>query len=379
MRTIVTGTVGLDKRHYLEQVVRYAAAQGQQAHTFHVGQRMYAEAADVTHGRILDVSASRLAGLRRSIFKDLLNTARDHNNIIVNTHATFRWKHGLFPAFDFDQIAAFGADLYICLLDSVDAVHCRLMKEHQVDHSLKDLLVWREEETLATQLMMEGAKLARPGHIAPPRFYVLALGSKAPTIEAFYRLMFRHEMPKAYLSFPMTHVAAMDDVLAEIEVFRTIVGREMIVFDPGDLEEQDLYVEAVNASQEGKRTIEVYRQDQWLRFDVAEVLQAAGDIHAQIYARDFMLIDQADMIISYIPEMNDGKPGLSSGVERELQHAHEAAKEVYVIWKPSCEPSPFITETATKVFKSIDAAMEAFEAMGYCTKGKRHPGTLFPT
>ena len=42
-----------------------------------------------------------------------------------------------------------------------------------------------------------------------------------------------------------------------------------------------------------------------------------------------MLIDQAEMIISFIPTLPDGRAAISSGVERELQHAHEAAKEVY--------------------------------------------------
>jgi hypothetical protein len=77
--------------------------------------------------------------------------------------------------------------------------------------------------------------------------------------------------------------------------------------------------------------------------------------------RDFKLIDQSDMICSYIPELEGGMPGLSSGVERELQHAFEHTKEVYVVWKPKKTPSPFITETATKIFPSTDDAMEWFE------------------
>jgi len=96
-------------------------------------------------------------------------------------------------------------------------------------------------------------------------------------------------------------------------------------------------------------------------------MQVAGDIHAQIYARDFMLIDQADMIVSYIPELPGDKPGLSSGVERELQHAHEATKEVFVIWRPRRNPSPFVTETATAVFATTDEALDFFRRAGYIT------------
>ena len=52
-------------------------------------------------------------------------------------------------------------------------------------------------------------------------------------------------------------------------------------------------------------------------------------------------------------------------MERELQHTHEHAKDVYVIWKPKKEPSPFVTQTANKVFHSIEEAFAFFEQKGY--------------
>ena len=99
------------------------------------------------------------------------------------------------------------------------------------------------------------------------------------------------------------------------------------------------------------------------------MLDIAGDIDGQIYMRDFKLIDQSDMIVSLIPELDGGMPGLSSGVERELQHAFEHTKEVYVVWKPAKAPSPFITETATKIFPSVDDALEFFESEGMFAMG----------
>ena len=103
--------------------------------------------------------------------------------------------------------------------------------------------------------------------------------------------------------------------------------------------------------------------------DVAEITAIARDIDGQIYARDFKLIDQSDMIVSFIPQLADGRPGLSSGVERELQHAFEGTKEVYIIWRPKSEPSPFITETATRVFRSVAEAAAHFDAQGWKAEG----------
>jgi hypothetical protein len=95
------------------------------------------------------------------------------------------------------------------------------------------------------------------------------------------------------------------------------------------------------------------------------VAQISGDIMGQIYARDFKMVDQSDMIVSLVPELPNGKPGLSSGVERELHHAFEGGKEVYVVWACRGMPSPFITETATRVFRNLDEALVYFRQKGY--------------
>ncbi|MBN2375948.1 MAG: AAA family ATPase [Sedimentisphaerales bacterium] len=353
----------MDKSVYLEKVAAFAHRDGHNTRLCHIGDRMYAEAPDIAPGRILDLPLSRLHLLRRSVIKDVLRESRQQDHCLVNTHATFRWRHGLFPAFDFDQLAQFDADIYLCLMDTVDKVHARLLAEHQVDHSLKDLLVWREEETLATEMMMMGSSLARDG--APARFYIMAVGTENSTAEMCYRLLFQPQRPKAYIGFPMTHVADLPEIQQEIIDFRRLIQQHFTVFNPADMEEYELYQSALEASQRGHKVVETEVLNRTLRFDVAEVLQVAGDINAQIYARDFMLIDQADMIISYIPELPSGKPGLSSGVERELQHAYEATREVYVIWQPDAKPSPFITETATQVFKTTDQAIEYFKQKGH--------------
>ena len=170
----------------------------------------------------------------------------------------------------------------------------------------------------------------------------------------------------------MSHVVDMPAVLAEIDQFRARLAEHFITFDPGDVDEKLLLERAIAAAKDGRDWVEVKPHsfggrattDHSIRVSVREVLDIAGDIDGQIYARDFKLIDQSDMICSYIPELPGGIPGLSSGVERELQHAFEHTKEVYVVWKPTKTPSPFISETATKIFGSVDDALEHFESKG---------------
>ncbi|MHC4388096.1 MAG: AAA family ATPase [Planctomycetota bacterium] len=358
MIVVVTGMVGVDKKSYLERVCQLAAGRGKDVFLCNVGDRMYAEAPDIPPGKILDIPLKRLSSLRRSVFKDIITKAKKAPNLIVNTHATFRWRHGLFPAVDFDQMRQLNADMYICLIDGVTVLHVRLLNEHSIDHSLKDLVVWREEEIIGTEMLCKGINEGTP-------FYCLARGATEETIEAFYRLVFEQTVRKAYLSFPMTHVGEMEDASEEIDKFRRVMKQLFACFDPGDLEESYLPHQARQAREKRLDFVEMTALGQTTRLDLRQVEQIERDINSQIYARDFMLIDQSDMIISFIPELGDGRAAISSGVERELQHAHEAAKEVYVIWAAKHVPSVFITQTATKVFNSLTESVEFFKKKGY--------------
>jgi len=370
MRAVVTGQIGMDKKPYLNAVSDLAGERGGKLPVFHLGDMMYSEAPDVRPGRILDLPLSRLTSVRRGAFRDVINATspvEQHPDFILNTHATFRWRHGLFSAFDFDLMRKLQPNMLICLMDNIEIVHHRLHAEHDIDATLKDCMVWREEEILATELLAQALGI-------PNAFYILSRGRQHDTVETCWRLITRPNMKKVYPSFPMSHVVDMPDVLAEIDHFRAELAKHFIAFDPGDVDEKLLLERAIEASRNAQDWIEVAphsyggRKDasggEPIRVSVREVLDIAGDVDGQIYMRDFKLIDQADMICSLVPELPGGVPGLSSGVERELQHAWEHTKEVYVVWKPKKSPSPFITETATRIFKSVDEALKYFEDKG---------------
>ena len=358
MRAIVSGQVGVDKAPYLESIRQIAHAQGIDLCVCNVGEMMYAEALDVPPGRILNLPINRLNSLRRAVFKEIARIATQHEHVLVNTHATFRWKQGLFAAFDFDQMKAFNADLYFTLLDNAENVHHRLLRDHEVDHTLKDILVWREEELLATEIL---AKIARGyGH-----FYMLSRGRQKSTAQTAFRLMFRPEMKKVYLSFPMSHVMDLPQTQAEIERFKAELDQLLICFDPADVDEFSLHTAALQALSEGHPTFDVQTSEGKLTLKASDVAAVSGDIMGQIYARDFKMIDQSDMIVSYVPELANGKPSISSGVERELQHAFEGGKEAYIIWACRAMPSPFVTQTATRVFTSTQEALSFFRKKNY--------------
>ncbi len=362
MRAIVTGQVGIDKKTYLQGVVDLAGSRGESIALYNVGDMMYAEAPDLKPGRILDLQLGRLQALRRAAFKDIIRDSQGQPNVLVNTHATFRWRHGLFSAFDFDQVRAIEPDMLICLLDNIEIVHARLHRDHESDATLKDLMVWREEEIMATEIMAQALGIEN-------RFYVLSRGRHADTLETCYRLICKPQMRTVYPSFPMTHVEKLPEVVKVIDRFRGELAERFIAFDPGDVDEKILLDRAIEAAKNGKDFVEVEPGSfmggrEKLRVSVKQVLDIAGDVDGQIYTRDFKMVRQSDMIVSLVPALPDGSPGLSSGVERELHHAFEHGREVYVVWHPEKNPSPFITETSTKWFRSVEEAMRYFEERG---------------
>jgi hypothetical protein len=163
----------------------------------------------------------------------------------------------------------------------------------------------------------------------------------------------------------MTHVSGKPDILARINQFKSILSQHLTCFDPGDVDEYQLHLLALSNLAEGKSHLTVETDAGPALLKSAEVAQISSDILGQIYARDFKMIDQSQMIVSFIPQLPDGMPALSSGVERELQHAYESGREVYVIWSPAQTPSPFVSKTATAIFNSIDEALAFFQKKGY--------------
>ena len=268
MRAILTGQVGVEKKPYLDLVKQHAQDNGHDLVVCHVGDMMYAEAPDVPRGRILNLPITRLNTLRRSVFKEILRLADKHEHVLVNTHATFRWRHGLFAAFDYDQMQAFDADLYMTLLDNVESVHQRLTRDHgDIEHTLKDIMVWREEELLATEILANIHK----GH---GHFYMISRGRQRLTAQTVYRLLFEPWRRKVYPSFPMTHVMDLPDTLGQIERFKEALYEHFICFDPADVDEFLLHTTALRALANGEDRLTVDAAGGPVTFKTAEVADA---------------------------------------------------------------------------------------------------------
>ena len=364
-KVIVTGQSGVDKEEYLERVAsqKYVnKEERRKINLFHVGQMMYEEAnkagGKIQPGKILNLPLLRLSSLRRLVFKDVIHFSQKHleENAIVNTHSCFRWRWGLFSAFDFDQIQAFDPDMYITLIDDVDAIYTRLKKRkdpHVTEFSLKDILVWREEEMITTEMI--AMNQMKPFYVVP---------RKNP-IDTIFKLMFKGNLKKAYLSFPITKVRDKPEIRRKIDDFKRLMAERIIIFDPITISEKRLLLGRPEEGTSGSLEIETLGEK--IKFRISEIESIRNEIDGQIILRDFRLIFQSDMVVAFIPEVG-GKADISAGVQTEMHYAHGLPREVYVIWEPKEDPSVWVEQMATKVFqgdKAFEECLTYFQKRGY--------------
>lgn len=418
MRVVFTGQSGVNKKEYLSQLKEIVESEGRTIEIYCVGDMMEKEARDEIHAdRILHLPLTELRSLRRSVFKEIITDSKEKENCILDTHAVFRWKGGLFPAFDLDQLREFKPDMFVTLIDDVDEIRDRLHSKVETEGwqglTLKDIMVWREEEIVVTgiiaQFLSEEQRKEKWKKIS---HYVFARGH-SPNV--LHKLIFREDLKKVYASFPITGIS--EKLEQKVRGYRKLITEHFIVFDPYKITEREIKLEMKNLRDETqsylekagdhfencleiveaeirKKEAETGEEKIWKipsgeeipsllanhvtfnlkrdrkqredmrtgeletmarEFNVSEVTQIENDVDGQIILRDFSLIDQSDFIIAYIPiDEKTGGPRISAGVQTELTYAHNRAKEVYVICEQMEKLSPWVTRMTTMVFTNLD-------------------------
>ena len=308
---------------------------------------MYEADTSIKPHRILQKDISELSNLRSKVWAQIVSSiASDHvcKYFLISTHSVFRWSRGLFVGFTKEEILNLNPDICITLIDDIHDIRYSFhhRKNKPESFTLKDIIIWREEEILASEF---AASLVGCKH------YVVA---KKQCPDLLYKLIFENELKKAYLSYPISLVREIPQIWNDITDFRKQLSTRFICFDPYSISEGFLQGEYDKARIQKKRQIidiPVESENAIMRLPIHEVKEVIPNIQGQIVARDFKLIDQSDMVIAYIPVVN-GLPQISEGVERELAHAQKATLDTYAIWPSKKQPSPFLE--ATKRFTSLD-------------------------
>ena len=292
----------------------------------------------ISEEKILDLPISTLNWLRATVFEQILRQIeRDKtHDYVISTHTTFRWRGYLIPAFEFFYLDEIKPDLYITIIDNVYDIKYRLEASAQWRGrlSLREILIWQDEEIFVTKML---ANYQRKLH------YIIALQEPE---DILYRLMYEKNVKKAYLSFPITHVTMFDEYLKQVKEFRDKLRKILVVFDPMSINDMKILAEAQKAEKEGKKIVEITCSNgDKIAIPLEEIKNASKEVKFHTVKRDYMLIDQSDLIVVYYPVET-----MSPGVLSEMIYAFTNNKEVYALFGK--EPSPFFEYYSSKIFKS---------------------------
>jgi adenylate kinase len=362
------GQTGLDKSGYLERLTAICGSHGEIIdNVFNVGDMMYElshhSGKPVPAGKILDLPMPELRLLRQLSFEKIIQGSVGSQNILVNSHSVFRWNGQLFSAISIPEVQAFRPDIVVTLIEDIDAIKLRLdlLKQNDqlpgnVNYTLKDIIVWREEEMLVSEML---ASVLQVPH------YVVGMWvdpEVSPNPETtLFSLMFQPWKKKAYVSYPISAAKGNNLIWERVLKFRNLVHRYLTVFDPLSIDEKRLEG-AMKRSlallpTTSRLTVDVRGNP--LELDTKEISEVLPDIDGQIVARDYKLVDQAQVIIAYFPRDNDGSPIIAGGVQSELEHAAASPKEILVVWEADRDPTPFIKLKSDHRFGSLEE-LESF-------------------
>jgi adenylate kinase len=343
VRVICTGISGTERAGILEEARTLAAQAGRDLQIFDVGDAMFQIAQDVgepvEEETILDMFPHALVLLRAAALEkisSLCEQADQYQDWIINTHAVFRWKNTLISGFDPHYLERLDPHLFVTVTSGIRTAHARLRAQPRWSGlSQEDLLIWREEEQFFTEEM---ARIHRKSQILLPR----TIG-----LEALYRLLFEPGCRRAYLSYPMQHVAPGEQ--RGLAAFKAQLAQQYVVFDPADV--NDALTEGL-LSTDGSTGVGVGLgpvPDSRLQQHIAD----------QIVERDYKLIEQSEAVVVFY-DVAVPSPGVIS----EMKFALESGKQVFGVWLPSSQPSVFFTRYCSTWFRSPDELFAYLERRG---------------
>ena len=403
-RILMVGQSGLEKSKYLEELQTILERQGYSLSFDTIGHKMIEiynnrYGRSITEDTILNLERDSLELLERQAWREIIESMDSINTdfYVINTHVVFRWDHGLIPVIDVDLLLEYKPEIIVCLIDDIINIWHNLLKRGIYKFNLWELFVWREEEIWFGKFMSDF--LRKFG--INTSFYILP---KRQGATLFSQILLTPNLPKAYLSFPITGVS--ESVKEEIKRFKEAIASTIIAFDPFSVRDREItflyYSQEEKIKEKLKEKIdllsknaEMVRGDFWeiyidddtaltlikfknldrIGFPEVELLgrehlMTIRAIDAQIIARDYLLIDQSDFIVVYIRTDEEGSPRISAGCQSEITYAYKHRKEVNVIFKGGERRlSPWITQFSN-VFETIDDCLEYIQER-YIQRGRR--------
>jgi adenylate kinase len=350
---IFTGQSGTDKATRIDNLKKVAVSVGRDVKYFSLGDMMY-EKTGAEPGRILKLPLSQLEMARQSVVDEIVAFLAEHvkSDVYINTHATFRWEDGVFSGFSASEIRSLNPSMCVCFVSDIDDVQVGLRRaNYPWTLSLRDIMFWREEEMLCTELM---AGISQASH------YVVPLVLRPA---ALYRLVYEPESQRLYVSFPISNVPT-NGMSAEIDGFRERFHglKSVVVFDPIEITSEPVFLKNADkymkANPEAKK-VTIEKDGTTSDFSVSEINEVRSQINSRTRSFDYRMVEQSQEVVAFVP-LHEGDPFTAEGVMMELAYAKFARGiKITLVW-PSKERPPSLMIGADRVVDTVDKAVELF-------------------
>jgi len=341
---VCTGMSGSGRESAISSMLDYAKSK-KNVKLVNIGERMYQKSSHIGYtispGKILNLSEKDLDYLRAVVYEEICKEKSKTENMIINTHACFRWNKYITKAFDYYYLTRLNPDIYVTVIDTIYSTYGRLEGANwKGRNALWELLAWRDEEEHITKTfaMIQKKKHFTICYEEPP--------------EAMYNIIFEPTVKKTYLSYPISSGDAK--ALKEVGKFRDRLRKNAVVFDPLAIKDIEGLTAALAEKKKGKTTIEIPFKDDHGRerkacFKIKELEGVKEYLQDQTIIRDYNMIEQSDFVTVYYYDPSINSPG----VQREISYAKQNGKDVYIYY-PRKEMSPFLKKDITKHFLHPD-------------------------
>lgn len=337
MVIIVTAISGSDKDGALDRLGKYAVQRGKKVKIFKTGDMIFEDAEQngvhITPEFILNTPAATINTLRsiglEKICAQIPQLISEDYCVVVTLHVMWYWVFRYRSAFNPYYLKRIGADMYVNLLNNVEAIEASLRSRRQWDI----LFGRRRHKNYAREKILDWQSVEFESTRDWSRQYnkpFFAIPSKASP-SALYRLAFEPWRKIYYVGIPLTLLRGDKFVEArkKIDDFLEWLEKYIVVIDPR-------YIEPLTD---------------------AHLAVVDRPVYSNVVARDleYLIPFCRDGMIAYFPV-----PIGSSGVAIELKTVYENNAETNLIYPPDNPLSPFYVNYAHNIYRREDEFKEEF-------------------
>ena len=321
----------MNKLAYVEDIARHVSDLNHKVKIFDVWTELKRASNDIRKpidkSKVLNAAnldELRAIALERIRFAIETDPDSKETDYFIVTHACFRWNKYLRKGMDSHYVRILNPEIYVCIIDDIINIQQNLDNDEQWKtrrFDIEELATWQDEEIFLTRFMADYDN--KP-------VYLIA---KREPPKSISRLFLKTEKPrKAYLSYPITAIKKeKPQILATVEALADELRNKIVVFNPLSIKDLEYDYEGIDA-------------------------EAKKCLREATVQRDFLLIDQSDMIIVFFPVQTN-----SPGVNSEIAYGYSHNKEVYLYYP--YRTSPFWDEriAITKQFTKFEDFCKFFE------------------